>query len=107
MFEIFNTKAGKFSFRLRAKNGKIILASEAYDSLASCEKGIASVKANAGKVEQFKTRESKDGSPYFVLVAENGEVIGKSEMYSNAAAAKKGIASVQANADSAVKNTIA
>lgn len=107
MFEIFKTSAGKFSFRLLAKNGQIILASQSYTSLEACEAGIASVKANAGKPEQFQTKEAKDGSPYFVLVGENGEIIGKSETYSSPAAAKNGIASVQKNAEGAVKNTIA
>ena len=41
---------------------------------------------------------AKDGSPYFVLKAANGEIIGKSEMYSSVAAMEKGIASVVTNA---------
>jgi len=46
-FEIYNDKAGKSRFRLLAKNGKNILASEAYSSLASCKNGIESVKNNS------------------------------------------------------------
>ncbi len=46
-FEIYNDKAGEFRFRLKARNGEIILASEGYKTKASCENGIASVCKNA------------------------------------------------------------
>ncbi len=46
-FEVFTDKAGEFRFRLKATNGKIIGVSESYNLLASCVKGIESVKANA------------------------------------------------------------
>ena len=46
-FELFKDKAGKFRFRLKAGNGEIIAASEAYNSKASAKKGIDSVRANA------------------------------------------------------------
>jgi uncharacterized protein YegP (UPF0339 family) len=47
-YEIFKDAAGKFRFRLKAPNGEIIAASEAYESRAGCENGIASVARNAG-----------------------------------------------------------
>ena len=46
-FEIYCDAAGKFRFRLRASNGEIIAASEAYESKSGCQNGIASVKKNA------------------------------------------------------------
>ena len=46
-FEIYEDKAGEFRFRLKAKNGEIILASEGYKTKASCENGIESVRKNA------------------------------------------------------------
>ena len=42
-----------------------------------------------------------DGSPFFNLKATNGQVIGKSEMYSSAAACENGIESVKKNAPEA------
>lgn len=48
-FEIYKDQVGKFRWRLRAPNGEIIASSEAYESKAGCEKGIASVKENAAK----------------------------------------------------------
>ena len=46
-FEIYTDKAGEFRFRLKAKNGEPILASEGYKSKAGCKNGIESVKKNA------------------------------------------------------------
>ena len=40
-------KAGEFRFRLLAKNGQNIAASEGYVKLASCLNGIESVRKNA------------------------------------------------------------
>ncbi len=46
-FEIYKDSAGEFRFRLNAKNGENILASEGYKKKDSCLKGIESVKKNA------------------------------------------------------------
>ena len=50
-FEVYQDKSGKFRFRLKAGNGEIIAASEAYESKAGCLKGIDSVKKNAPKAK--------------------------------------------------------
>lgn len=46
-FEIFVDKAGEYRFRLTARNGEIIAASEGYKAKASAENGIESVRKNA------------------------------------------------------------
>jgi hypothetical protein len=46
-FEIYKDKAGEFRFRLKARNGEIIAASEGYVKKDSCKNGIESVKKNA------------------------------------------------------------
>lgn len=50
-YELFADKTGKFRFRLKAKNGKVVAVSEGYTTKASCENGIASVKQNAPEAE--------------------------------------------------------
>lgn len=100
-FEIKAGKTGKFRFNLKAGNGQIILTSEAYDTRKAAEGGIASVKKNAGDDKRFERKTAKDGSPYFVLKAANGEPIGKSEMYKTASSMESGIASVGKNAPDA------
>lgn len=43
-FEVFKDKSGQFRFRLKAENGEIIAASEAYTTKQSALDGIESVK---------------------------------------------------------------
>jgi uncharacterized protein len=100
-FELSNAAGGQFKFNLKAANHQVILTSETYKAKVTAEGGIASVKKNAGSDERYQRKTAKDGSPYFVLTATNGEIIGKSEMYSSASAMENGIASVKANAPTA------
>lgn len=46
-FQVYEDKAGEFRFRLKAANGQIVAVSEGYKAMASCMKGIESVKKNA------------------------------------------------------------
>lgn len=46
-FELYKDAAGKFRFRLKAGNGEIIATGEAYESKASAQNGIESVRKNA------------------------------------------------------------
>ena len=50
-FEVYQDKAGEYRFRLKARNGEIILASEGYKEKKSCLSGIESVKKNAPDAE--------------------------------------------------------
>ena len=50
-FEVYQDKAGEYRFRLKARNGEIILASEGYKEKKSCLNGIESVKKNAPDAE--------------------------------------------------------
>ncbi len=92
-FEIFIGKDQQYYFRLIARNGEIILASEGYTALHNCQKGILSVKENAAE-KNFDQRTAKNEQHYFVLKAQNGEIIGKSETYTTKAACENGIAAV-------------
>lgn len=50
-FELYQDRAGKFRFRLKARNGKIVGISESYSSKAGCLHGIDSVRKNAPEAE--------------------------------------------------------
>ena len=56
-FEIFTDKAGEYRFRLKARNGEIILASEGYKQKASCQNGVESVQKNAPEAEIVEEKE--------------------------------------------------
>ncbi len=100
-FELKAAAGSQFMFNLKAGNHEVILTSERYSSKQGAENGIASVKKNAPIDGNYKRKTAKDSSPYFVLVAGNGEPIGKSEMYSSTSAMEGGIASVKSNAPTA------
>ena len=100
-FELKSAAGGQFMFNLKAGNHEVILTSERYTSKAAAENGIASVKTNAPNDEHFHRKVAKDSSPYFLLVASNGQTIGKSEMYSSASSMENGIKSVKQNAPEA------
>ena len=100
-FEIKQSANGKFHFNLKASNGQVILSSEMYESKSACQNGIESIKKNGGDEKRFERNESKDGEPYFIIKAGNGQEIGRSEMYSGNAAMENGIQSVIKNAPDA------
>lgn len=100
-FEISQSKNDKYMFNLKAGNGQVILTSQMYESKASALNGVESVKTNGGNDARFERATSSAGQPYFTLKAANGQVIGRSEMYSSNAAMENGIQSVKNNAPDA------
>ena len=46
-FEIYEEKGGKFHFRLKAGNGEVVAAGEAYETKAAAIKGTESVQRAA------------------------------------------------------------
>lgn len=100
-FELKKSKNDKFFFNLLAGNGQIIMVSEMYESKASAQNGIASVKKNAATAARFESKVGKDGSPYFVLKAGNHQVIAQSQMYASEKARDNGVESCKTNAPGA------
>lgn len=105
-FELKKSKNDKFHFNLLASNGQIIMQSEMYESKASAQNGIASVRKNAADAARYESLVGKDGSPYFVLKAGNHQVIGQSQMYASEKARDNGIESCKTNAPSATVDDI-
>ncbi|MEO9511521.1 MAG: YegP family protein [Flavobacteriaceae bacterium] len=105
-FEIKSTSSGKTMFNLKAGNGQVILTSQSYASKDGCKNGIESVRTNSQSDDQFERKTAKDGSPFFTLNATNGQVIGKSEMYTSTSAMENGIESIKKNAPDATVDDI-
>ncbi|MDF3057584.1 MAG: hypothetical protein K0R17_1799 [Rariglobus sp.] len=99
-YQISPTTNAKFMFNLKAENNQVILTSQVYEQKQSALDGIASVQVNGPDAKNFELKASISDEPYFVLKAQNGLIIGTSQMYSSAAAAEIGIASVQLNSPS-------
>jgi uncharacterized protein YegP (UPF0339 family) len=100
-FVITKGKDGKDYFNLKAGNGEVIMSSQGYKSSTGCENGIESVRENSQDESKFEVREAKDGRTYFVLKANNGQEIGRSQMYKTTSGCKNGMASVARNAPDA------
>lgn len=105
-FEVFKNDSGKFYFNLKATNGQVILSSQGYAAKSGAMNGVQSVINHATDDANFERKEAKDGSPFFTLKASNGQIIGKSQMYSAVATMENGIESVKKNAsaDAVVKD---
>jgi uncharacterized protein len=101
-FELFKDTKGEFRFRLKAKNGEIILrSSEGYATKQGCQNGIASVKVNAPFDSRYDRRIATNAQFYFVLKASNGEQLGMSEYYPTTYARDNGIEAVKRDAPNA------
>ena len=101
-FELYRDKVGKFRFRLKASNGQIILASQAYTQKPNAKQGIESVRKNAPIDERYERKEAAGGkSCMFNLKSANHKVVGTSELYESKSACEKGIASTKKNAPKA------
>ena len=68
---------------------------------AAAKNGIKSVKTNAKVASRFERKDAKNGKPYFVLKASNGQVVGTSERYDTEKSCENGIQSVCKNAPGA------
>jgi uncharacterized protein YegP (UPF0339 family) len=100
-FVLRKTHNGQFHFNLKTGNGEAILTGETYGAKHGASYGIAAARINALLDERFERKVASDGSPYFILKAANGEIIGRSEMYASASACENGLISVKTNAPTA------
>lgn len=100
-FQIFAGKSDKTYFRLNAKNGQQILASQGYADKSGCKNGIESVRKNAPLDERYDRKTASNGKFFFNLLAGNKQIIGTSQMYTTEAARDNGIESVKTNAPDA------
>ena len=113
---VIRAVATGWKFNLKADNGEVIAASEVYESLTACRKGVESVRKNApaagveNQTEEnvvpkphpkFEMYEDKSGQFRFRLKARNGQIIAVSEGYAAKAGCLNGIDSVKRNAPDA------
>jgi uncharacterized protein len=94
-YTIFIGKDNQWWFNLKAGNHEIILQSEGYTSKQGVLNGIKSVQSNCIEDSNYVRKTAVDNSPYFVLKAANGEIIGRSEMFSSEQMRDRSIDSVK------------
>jgi uncharacterized protein YegP (UPF0339 family) len=116
-YQVYKDIAGKFRFRLRAANNKILAVSEAYESKAGCMNGVKSVQKNCdSKIEDKTIGAEKLPHPKYVvftdvaskfrfnLSAPNGEIIAASEAYESKQGCMNGIEAVQNSCDAEIED---
>ncbi|MBC5994027.1 YegP family protein [Pontibacter cellulosilyticus] len=100
-FQVFkSTSNNQYYYRLRSRNGEIILNGEGYTTKQSCLNGIASVRTNAPYDSRYDRRDGWSNYT-FNLKASNGEIIGRSENYTTRTAREGGIEAVKRDAPGA------
>ncbi|HET9993512.1 MAG TPA: YegP family protein, partial [Kofleriaceae bacterium] len=86
----------QFRFNVFASNGQVVLSSESYTTAAAAWNGAFAVQDAATLDASFAIKTSADNRFYFTLTAQNGQIVGISQMYTTQASAQAGIASVKA-----------
>ena len=107
-YQVFKDVGGKYRFRLRDSDNKIVAVSEAYESKAGCINGVKSVQKNCQSQIEDKTIEGErlPNPKYeifadanlefrFNLIASNGQIIASSEGYRSKRGCIKGIEAVK------------
>lgn len=102
VFKLNTTEGGQFNFSLKNDADKTLVKSEQYNTKAAAENGIESVKNNADNAARYDAKVSDSGKFYFNLKAGNGQIIGTSPMFADAAARDAAIAEMQKVAKEAV-----
>ena len=92
--EVFETGAG-FHFNLHASNGQVVLSSETYTTAAAAWNGAFAIQDASAHDTAFAVKTASDGRFFFTLTAQNGQIVGTSQMYTSADSARAGIASVK------------
>lgn len=54
-FEVYEDKAGKFRFRLKASNGQVVAVGEAYETKAAAKNGCEAVQNAAAGASVVET----------------------------------------------------
>jgi uncharacterized protein YegP (UPF0339 family) len=116
-YQVYKDMAGKYRFRLRAANNKIVAVSEAYESKAGCINGVKSVQNNCEShvEDQTKNMDKLTNPKYeiftdaagefrFNLKASNGEIIAASEGYETKEGIMNGIGAVQRSCNAEIED---
>ena len=100
-FLLRKTDSGQFNFSLKNDADKTLLKSEQYNSKASAQNGIESVRTNAPTAARYDLKTGESGKFYFNLKSSNGQIVGTSVMYASEEARNTAVAETQAVAAAA------
>jgi uncharacterized protein YegP (UPF0339 family) len=99
-YQLIEGHQGGFMFTLRAGNHETILESRVYWSRQAALDAVATVRVQSQDPARYARREAADGSLYFELLDDAGQVLGRSIGCATRAGVNAGMSSVQRNAPS-------
>jgi uncharacterized protein YegP (UPF0339 family) len=116
-YQVYKDVAGKFRFRLRAANNRIVVVSQAYEQHAGALNGVKSIQNNCtvgiedSTVEgprmnhpKYQVFKDKASEFRFHLTASNGQIIGASEGYETKESCLNGIKAMQNSCDAEIED---
>ena len=116
-YQVYKDVAGKFRFRLRAANNRIVVVSQAYEQHEGVLNGVKSIQNNCTvgiedltvegprmNYPKYQVFMDKASEFRFRLTASNGQIIGASEGYETKEGCMNGIKAMQASCDAAIED---
>jgi len=100
-FEVYPDKAGKFRFRLKAGNGQVVAASEAYESKSGAREGCGALQRAIAGAGSCETYEDKAGKFRLRVKSANSQIVAAGQAYESMSGAKEGCAAIKRAADGA------
>jgi uncharacterized protein len=117
-YQVYKDSKGKYRFRFRAGNGRIVAVGEGYEQHASCLKGIKSIQNNcSSEIEDLTIESKKIPNPKyqiyydeqnkfrFRLKAKNGEIIAQGEGYEAKEGCLNGIDALRNGCDAEIEDS--
>jgi len=116
-YQVYKGVAGKFRFRLRAANNRIVVVSQAYEQHTGALNGVKSIQNNCTvgiedltvdgprmNYPKYQIFLDKASEFRFRLTASNGQIIGASEGYETKESCLNGIKAMQASCDAEIED---
>lgn len=94
-FETSKSDKGYY-WRLKAQNGRTLLSSEEYTSLSACQQAAKAAQTYLVLHENYTVQRSPGGGYRIMLISPNGQVLGRSDIFSNASDTEAIIRSITA-----------
>ncbi len=93
--DVFRGESGTFHFNFFAKNGQIVLSSQAYTTQEAAYNGAFAVQQDGVAAAAYTVKTNASGGFFFTVTALNGQVIGTSQQYTTKQSAQDGVAALQ------------
>jgi uncharacterized protein YegP (UPF0339 family) len=98
LFQLKKFQDGQYIFNLTSSNGEIFFYGEKFSTKEHCLNAIEYLKYISEKLDHYDVKMAKGGQIYFNLTKANGEIIGKSGLFSSISELSDGMDKVRKTA---------